>query len=1191
MHIKRLEMRGFKSFADKTELHLADGITAVVGPNGSGKSNLADAIKWVLGEQSVKALRGARMEELIFAGTKTRRGLGLAEVSLVFNNESGRFPLAYNEVAVTRRLFKSGESEYFLNQTKCRLRDIQDLFLDTGIGKDAYSFIGQGRIDELLSARPEDRRAIFEEVAGIAKYKARKRETESKLRDAEAALTRINDLLHELENEKAPLEIEAARAKEYLRLEAELRDVERDLLLYELNMAERRLERDQKQQADLQDQSQEKQAELLRTEAAEESLRLQLATLQQDLETSNQILLAAVREQEQLVSEERVLASRQEDKQTQMQLLQAREAELQRSEQASSEIEQTGQVALAEIRRARAECEASLASCREQLHKLVITGYEDELNRAQALLQQAMTAHGAAVTNSQLWHDRAARLQSEYDTERAKQQELEARCQQSQDRLSQIEAQRESAEAEVQQLMAGTEALAVERNQALEALAEVEREQRRVAQEAAVVRSRSGLLREVVDGLEGYQRGVRGLIQAKRQGVASLQGITGVVGDLLQVDPKFETALEAALGGSIQFLVAETETDAQQGIEWLKQQQMGRATFLPLNVIKPRQPRALELEAARQAGAIGFAAELVQYDSQIANAVGYLLGNILLVETLPQAIAIARLTRHQVRIVTLEGDVLMPGGSLSGGSRQRQGSSLLGRSQELTRLATRQEALEQQLAGLRTETERNQAQVERIQVAAKRQEAELAARQHALRQLVAEEAALAQGLREQQSRLTECQATSKDIESRLAVSATSLRQAEAELAEASQAVQAQEQALQELRSKAAGHLQQRQDLEAELHQAELTLTGLREQGASRERELEVARQRLIEVRQSLQNILAEKKLLAEQLTSGEAAVATLAQKMSAQQQVVSECEERLAQIKGRIEAANRQLQANREQVGQARAALDANNKLLYNVELRISRFEADCESMVKRLQRDFSIVDRTELHSTLQSRAQGEARQGELQEELLHLGPVRVGAVQELERLSERVTFLRSQEGDVLASRQSLEQIILEIDQIMSKQFVDSFAQIRRAFLRVFQELFGGGEAELRLSDPDNPLESGIEIMAQPPGKNLQNIDLLSGGEKALTAIALLCATLEVKPTPFCLLDEIDASLDDVNTRRFMQVIARLSHATQFILITHSKETMLAVDTLYGVTMQEHGVSQLITIELNDGELTKGSVE
>lgn len=1184
MHIKRLEIRGFKSFADKTELHLADGITAVVGPNGSGKSNLADAIKWVLGEQSVKALRGARMDELIFSGTKTRRGLGLAEVSLVFNNESGRFPLAFNEVAVTRRVFKSGESEYYLNQAKCRLRDIQDLFLDTGIGKDAYSFIGQGRIDELLSARPEDRRAIFEEVAGIAKYKARKRETENKLRDAEAALTRIHDLLYELENEREPLEIEAERAKEYLRLDAELKGIERELLLYELNMAERRLERDQRQQADFQDQSQAKQAELLQAETAEESLRLQLATIQQDLDASNQRLLAAVREQEQLASEERILTSRQVDKQSQMELLQSKEAELYRNEQAFSEVKQTGLTALAAIRQARAESEATLSTCREQLQSLASIGYEEELNQVQITLQQEMAAHSTAVMNLNLWLDRATRLQSEYQTQQAERLGLEERCQQVQADVSKIAKQRESTETGVQKLLADVNALTAERNQAMQILAELEQEQRRLSQELAVMHSRYGLLREVVDGLEGYQRGVRGLLQAKRKGEASLQAIVGVVGDLLQVDSKFEVALEAALGGSIQFLLAETEADAQQGIEWLKRKQMGRATFLPLDVVRARQPRAIELEAARQAGAIGFAADLVQHAPDIASAVGHLLGHILLVETLPQAIAIARRTKHQVRMVTLEGDVLMPGGSLSGGSRQRQGASLLGRSQELTRLTAAQTDIEHQIAALRSEVGHNQARVEQLQVTGQRQAAELALQQDELRQLVAREASLAQALLEQKRRLAECLAKAQNTQSQLAACTTSQGQAEAELAKVSASLQAQEQLVARLRSKAAGHLQQGQALEAELHQAELTLAGLREQEASRERELAAAKQRLTEARQSLQDIVAEKGLLAGQLASGQSSLTEVAQKMAAQTQAVTACQDQLAQLKARMEAANQHLQGNREVVKQAREELEATNKQLYNVELRLSRLEADCESMVQRLQRDFAIADRTGLHSTLQSRAQGEVRQGELQEELLLLGPVRVGAVQELERLSERITFLRNQEGDVLTSRQSLEQIIQEIDQIMAKRFVDSFVQIRRAFLRVFQELFGGGEAELRLSDPEQPLESGIEIMAQPPGKNLQNIDLLSGGEKALTAIALLCATLEVKPTPFCLLDEIDASLDDVNTRRLMQVIARLASDTQFILITHSKETMLAVDTLYGVTMPEHGVSQLITVELSDIE-------
>ena len=1184
MHIKRLEMRGFKSFADKTELNLANGITAVVGPNGSGKSNLADAIKWVLGEQSVKALRGSRMDELIFSGTKTRRGLGLAEVSLVFDNESGNFPLAFNEVAVTRRVFKSGESEYYLNQSKCRLRDIQDLFLDTGIGKDAYSFIGQGRIDELLSARPEERRALFEEVAGIAKYKARKRETESKLRDAEAALTRIKDLLAELENEKEPLAIEAERAQVYLRLEAELKAVERDLLLYELNMAERRLERDQKQQLGLQDQSQEKQAALLRAEAAEESLRLQAATLQQDLETNNQQLLAAVREQEKLASEERVLSGRQEDKESQLQLLQVRKTELVVNEQSVMDAEADADKALAAVEQTRAEYEVRLVACQKKLQNFANTHYNDELRQAEAALQEKSTAYNTATMNLKLWQERLTRLQTEALAAQSQQDEIEVRSQELLATASQVTKQRHIVETQVDKLRSTVEELAKERSRAVQTLANAERQQSQLAQELAVLRSRSALLREVVDGLEGYQRGVRGLLQAKRRGEASLQGIRGVVGDLLQVDAAYSVALEAALGGSIQFLIAATENDAQHGIEWLKRKQMGRATFLPLDVVKPRQLRPVELEAARQGGAIGFAAELVQYSSEIANAVGHLLGHILLVETLPQAIAIARKTRHQVRMVTLEGDVLMPGGSLTGGSRQRQGTGLLGRAQELKQLSMNQNAIEQKTKALEQEVKQHQAAMQQIVGNIKRQETELGEQQDNLRQLLTQEVTLEQAVSEQRKRRAECLERVKTIAQQLTGATDAETAAKAELEQAERTLLAQEQQLTELRTKASGHLQQRETIAAELHQTELALTGLREQEASRERELIAARQRLAEVRQSLASIAKEEDAFAGQLAQGREQLVALAEKIAAQGQVVDAGQEQLALIKGRIEAANQRLQENREQVKQARDDLEEINKQLYNVELRLSRLEADHESMVKRLQREFSISDRSELHSTLSSRTQGEARQSELQEELLQLGPVRVSSVQELQRLVERIAFLRTQEGDVLASRQSLEQIIHEIDQIMSKRFADSFVQIRRAFLRVFQELFGGGEAELRMTDPNDPLETGIEIMAQPPGKNLQNIDLLSGGEKALTAIALLCATLEVKPTPFCILDEIDASLDDVNTKRFMQVISRLAVDTQFILITHSKETMLAVDTLYGVTMPEHGISQLLSVELSDVE-------
>ncbi|NLY54726.1 MAG: chromosome segregation protein SMC [Firmicutes bacterium] len=1184
MHIKRLELKGFKSFADKTELELADGITAVVGPNGSGKSNLADAIKWVLGEQSVKALRGSRMDELIFAGTEARRGVGLAEVSLIFDNESGRFPLAFNEIAVTRRLFKSGESEYYINQTKCRLRDIQDLFLDTGIGKDAYSFIGQGRIDELLSVKPEDRRAIFEEVAGIAKYKARKRETENKLKDAQAALTRTQDLLYELEAEQEPLEEEAARAREYLRLEAAIKSAEKDLLLYELNMLERRRERDSRQKEDLQDKNHQQQAELLQLEALEESLRLQTATLQEDLEKANQALLTAARKREQLGSEQRLLASRQEDRQAHWALLQSRKAELLANEADQAREEQACLADLSSIAQAKAEHEAAISTCQDQLQNLSDSHLIQQLEQERAALEQLAAARSAAELNLGVWHDRRTRLQNELSTLRQQQLESENRYRSLQADANQAAAARQRANDKLQQLAEELRRLEHDRTAAQEQLATAQDEKRRLQQEIAVAKNRASLLRELINSQEGYQYGVRNLLQAKRRGEKTLQGIVGAVGDLLRVSPRYETAIEAALGGSVQFLVAETEQDAQRGINWLKANKKGRATFLPLNVVAPRQRRSVDLEAVGQPGALGFAADLIEYDPYLDRVVHHLLGNIVIVETLEQAFEIARRTSHQVRMVTLEGDVLMPGGSITGGSRQQRGSGLLGRQRQLVQLDARLRKLDGLLTGQEAEVELRQDRLAQVQAALQKQERELNEQAEILRQTEALLAAAERAQAEQEQRLHEGEQALQALSSKLEESQAAYREAEVQLEAAIEAYAQQEESLRALQQATAGRDEQRQALAAELHQAELNLARLREQEASRIRELDGIRSRLREIQAAIQSVVAEQETLAQQTEQDSLELDKLEKAIAVQAGAERTWQGQVASLKETIVQANQRLLEMRNQIRAAREALEASKTQLYNVELRLSRLDADWEGLLKRLQRDFGVEDRQGLHSTLSSRTQGEERLSRLQEELLELGPVRVGALQELERLNQRIDFLRKQEADVVLSCQSLEEIIQEIDKLMAKRFVDSFEEVRRAFQRMFHELFGGGEAELLLSDPDNPLTTGIEIMAQPPGKKLQNISLLSGGEKALTAIALLCATLEVKPTPFCLLDEIDASLDDANIRRFMRVISRLAQNTQFIIITHSKETMLAVDTLYGVTMPEQGVSQLIAVELTDEE-------
>ena len=661
-----------------------------------------------------------------------------------------------------------------------------------------------------------------------------------------------------------------------------------------------------------------------------------------------------------------------------------------------------------------------------------------------------------------------------------------------------------------------------------------------------------------------------------------MQGIIGVVGDLLQVPAAYEIAIEAALGGSIQFLVSETEDDARRGIEYLKKQQMGRATFLPLDVVKPRNLTDSIQAAVQMGGAVGLAADLVQYDARLSDMVYHLLGNIVVVEQLPQAIAIARHTRHRVRLVTLEGDVLMPGGSLSGGSRQQKGGGLLSRQRELASLQSQQQLLVEQCEQQEAVVKRYQAELQQVQAASQSVERELNGQAALLREITTQLAALAQSRDEQKSRLAEREEELRAVESEIDATHATLAQSEAELAAAIAEQAEHEHLLSELQQATAGSGQRRLQLQSQLHDIELELVSLREQRLSRQRELKRLTDSGKELQSNLESLLTQQRAVEDEIRAGCLQMDRLQQAMQELVQSEASCQEELTAAKAMASRASADLQAIRQQIKDARVQLDESKTQLYNVELRLSRLEADYASLLQRLRRDFSVEDREGLHSTLASRAQGEEQLQALQEELLHLGPVRVGALQELERLTERITFLHNQAADLVASCASLEKIIQEVDELMSKRFLDAFEQVRRAFQRLFRELFGGGEAELQLSEPDLPLETGIEIMAQPPGKTLQNINLLSGGEKALTALALLCATLEVKPTPFCVLDEIDASLDETNTRRFMQVISRLAEQTQFIIITHAKETMLAVDTLYGVTMPEQGISQLISVNLSD---------
>jgi chromosome segregation protein len=1182
MRLKRLVMRGFKSFADKTELEFAPGVTAVVGPNGGGKSNLADAIKWVLGEQRIKMLRGSRLDDLIFAGTRSRRSLGLAEVSLVFDNEDGSFSLPFSEVEVMRRTFRSGESEYHLNGSPCRLRDIQDLFLDTGIGKDDYSFIGQGRIDALLAARPEDRRAIFEEAAGIAKYKARKQEASSKLQDTEAALTRVDDILGELELQRQPLLEEAARARRYLDIEERRRAVERDLLLYELNMADRRRQRDQRQMEQLKEQSSALQNGLLTLETDEEQLRLRALAVQDELDRLNQQLIRFSQQVDKLESEERLQEARFADQASQLKALQDQERQME-ARQTELQQEQTALAArLQALHQSIAEKDELLKQRQAEMQALSRDNNDQELAAAEAARSRAAELLQEAELEAQVLGERLTRLREEQQQLLASYTQAGAAAAAADEELQLRRQELQTARAAHQEQLARQQTLLDQQEKLSAELSRLRRLKQGQQQELAAAESRFRLLRDVVDGMEGYQRGVRALLTAQQQGRPELRGLVGVVGDLITVSAEMEVAIEAALGGSMQFLVVETEQAARQAIDFLKRNRAGRATFLPLDAVRPRPQRAIELQAARLPGALGFAVDLIEYEPRLQPIMSNLLGNILAVENLDLAIAIARRTGHQVRMVTLEGDLLMPGGSLSGGSRQRQGAGILGRQRELTQLTERRNQLRSGLADLERKIGQAEQQAERLTAELRRCQGDVARAQGNQQELESRQAAQQLVVQTGEARLAELAQAREKLNEQLAAAEAELTQAEERLKVQQAQRQEAEARLQHWRQASAGLEERRLQLMEKCHQLEVELTGLREQLTAAEREAQGLAERAAEVQRELDALRQEAAAISQSQTAAAKALQRLASEKGEQQAGFAATQAQVAGKKAEAGELQEQLELTHQQVRDARQALEDCRSQVYTVEFRLARVESECENLQERLAREFGIASRDDVHSTLSSRGEGETELAALQDQLLELGPVRVSSIQELERLEERIDFQRTQEKDLRESRHSLEQIIAQMDRVMGQRFLDSFAQVRRAFQRVFRELFDGGEAELKLLEPNRPLETGIEIDVQPPGKKLQNISLLSGGERALTAIAILCAVLEVKPPPFCVLDEIDAALDDANIRRLMRVITRLAERTQFIMITHSRETMLAAGNLYGVTMPEQGVSQLISVKLKE---------
>ncbi|MEF3303005.1 chromosome segregation protein SMC [Paenibacillus sp. GYB003] len=1184
MFLKRLELAGFKSFADKTELEFVQGITAVVGPNGSGKSNISDSIRWVLGEQSARSLRGGKMEDIIFAGSDSRKAVNYGEVSLTLDNSDESLPLDFGEVTVTRRIHRSGESEYFINKQACRLKDITELFMDTGIGKEAYSIIGQGRIEEILSTKSEDRRGIFEEASGIVKFKSRKREAEKKLAETEQNLLRIHDLVSELEDQIEPLRDQSEKAVKFKQLKERLKSSEISVYVYQIEQIHHSWKEASDKLAALQKEELELSAIVSKHDALLEKERMESRRLEEEIDKLHETVLRLSEEFEKAEGHGEVLKERGKN------LLAGRGQLEQSIEQQQRRIaeKETETAAYrdkyAALAREVTELTAKLTAEEERLLGVAggVSSAEEEHLKAE-LLETMNRIAGArnevryAEQHIESISRRMERLDDEYAKWSGQHEQIGRKRQELGERAAKL------AE-ELQQCRDRYAALGQEMKAKQELFGQAQDMVRKWEQKLEALVSRRDTMNEMQNDYDGFALGVKEVLKAKNR-QDGLKGIHGAVAELVKVPADVEIAIETALGGALQNIVVENEASGREAIAFLKRRQAGRATFLPLDVIRGRSIPEHERKAVSdQGGFVGIAVHLVQFESKYENIVASLLGNVIVAATLEDANRIAAKCQYRYRVVTLEGDVVNPGGSMSGGSLQKKTSSLLGRKRQIEEMDKEIRSSEAQLGELRGKLER-----------LKRELAEGGRTLDELRQLGEQQRIEEQQLRSQLSQL--------DSEGKNAEEQTALYSQDREaLAKERDDYAAKKKAAEEALEK---HKQEEAELTQAIRDAEL-------KRKAKESAKEELQEQLTSLKVKTASVTQEKQSLEEQLRRFDGDLAAARRELGDNKrllaQMIADIEANDAETVGQIETLNRlrlkkleaseqmefkraerakwvqKLEEGESLTKEQRTQLKVAQDQLRQTEVRVNRLDVELENLLKKLAEEYELSYELAKQRYLVPEdvpaAQNEVK--ELKRQIAALGDVNLGAIEEYERVGERFRFLSEQKNDLVEAKTALYHVIKEMDDEMSKRFKTTFDAIRSQFVHVFAKLFGGGRADLILSEPDKLLDTGVEIVAQPPGKKLQNLQLLSGGERALTAMALLFAILHIKPVPFCVLDEVEAALDEANVTRFAEYLREFSGQTQFIVVTHRKGTMESADVLYGVTMEEGGVSKLVSVRLDD---------
>ena len=1180
MYLKRLELQGFKSFADKTVLELMPGITTVIGPNGSGKSNISDAIRWVLGEQSMKSLRGTKSLDIIFAGTQNRKSLGFAEASLVFDNSDGALPIEYTEVTVTRKIYRSGETGYYINKVPCRLKDVLELFMDTGIGKDGYSIIGQGKIDEILSNKSEDRRHIFEEAAGIVKYRTRKQESEKKLEHTKLNLLRINDILTEIEGNLEPLQMQADKAKKYLNLREELKNIEIGLFVYNIEKYKQDLEKVVQDIEIMQSQCNDEEGRLERVKILKEELKSSIDEITETIENMSNIGFESQKQIEQLNSNINVaktrIANNNENNDRYLKEIEEQNAKIQ---ELKAEIEQK-EAKKDNLKQNKEKFEKELNEKQAELDKLTeklsskeleIEGYKHTVEENTDKKYELQSEINAQNINYQNFEKRQAQIKqemqstiSELDGTRlnkediAKQfNEIENKKNKAQNSLNEVAKQREEANQKIKSFESNINIL---------------------SSEMRIKESRLKFLIETEKEKEGYIKSVKSLLKDCDNIKELGKGMNGVLANIIEVPDELQTAIEMCLGASLQNIVTETETDAKRLVEHLRKNNLGRASFLPISSVRGKK---LDKIKGNESGVIGIASDLVKYNKKYEQIILNLLGRTVIVDNMDTAIKVAKQNGYTFRIVTTEGDLINPSGAITGGSVAKKTVNILGRGKEIEKLEKEIKNLKQKIEKIENDRQNYEESIEGILELSANLEKELQEIDITYATEKQKVISINENIEKLEKRLNRLKEEQANLEKQKEEAISTKGDLQVEINKIVEQNEELSKIITEFAELNKDDQKYIDDLNFDITNLKISVSSFDESEASIQEIQERINQELENAHTSIENKNTQIEQVKKDNEDLEKSIQETLQKIEEVKESVNSSSSKIEELKKERAQKSEKLSKQEDEITAKFKVIEDLKGQLVKLDVKKTKIEEDINGIINKMWEEYELTpNNAEQYQKPENVALTQRRVNNLRTEIRELGSVNVDSIEEYKNLKDRYDFMSEQRLDLENTMSKLRKVISDMTQIMKEQFKEKFKVINKNFGEVFAELFGGGKAELTLEDEENILECGIEITVQPPGKKLQNMMLLSGGEKAFTAIALLFAILKINPAPFCVLDEIEAALDDVNVFRYADYLKKFTDNTQFLVITHRKGTMEVADTVYGVTMEESGISKLLSMKL-----------